>query len=358
MIEVGVIGYGYWGPNLVRNFYQNDDMRVALLADANPDRLVKAQKTYPGLPVTTEAQDILQSPNIDAVAIAVPVRFHYDLAKRALEAGKHVWIEKPMAGSARECEKLIELADRMERVLMVDHTFLYTGAVRKMKSVIDAGELGNLWYFDSVRINLGLFQHDVNVLWDLAPHDLSIMHYLLNRTPRSLRASGVSHTGNGIEDIAYLNLDFGDNLMANIHVNWLAPVKIRHTIVSGSKKMMVYNDMETAEKIKTYDTGINVAHGDTEGRRQTLIQYRTGDMLAPIVPNAEALATAISHFADCIRHGRQSITNGQAGWMVVRILEAAEQSLKSAGKRITLTKESLCIDGDAELSTPARNAAG
>ena len=337
VLNIGVIGYGYWGPNLVRNFNQNNNTRMAVIADADASRLTAAKKTYPGVRTTTDPYELIRSPEVSAVAIAVPVRFHYDLAKAALEEGKHVWIEKPMAQSAVQCEDLIKLAEKAERVLLVDHTFLYTGAVRKMKSVIDAGELGDIWYFDSVRINLGLFQHDVNVVWDLAPHDLSIMHYLLDRTPTSLTAVGAVHTDKGIEDMAYLNLDFGNNLIANIHVNWLAPVKIRHTIVGGSKRMLVYNDLEPVEKIRIYDTGISVAHDDLEDRRRTLIQYRTGDMLAPLVPNTEALATEVAHFAECIMEKKRPVTDGIAGWQVVRMLEACERSLKSGGGRVTLS---------------------
>jgi len=336
VLNVGVIGFGYWGPNLARNFNQSNDTHLAMIADFSASRLALAKRIYAGVRTVVDPYELIRARDVDAVAVAVPVRFHYELAKAALEAGKHVWLEKPMADSAARCEELIELAERANRVLLVDHTFLYTGAVRKMKSVIDAGELGDIWYFDSVRINLGLFQHDVNVVWDLAPHDLSIMHFLLNRTPKSLTAVGAAHTGNGIEDMAYLNLDFGDNLVANIHVNWLAPVKIRHTIVGGSRKMLVYNDLEAVEKIRIYDTGINIGHDDLEDRRRTLIQYRTGDMLAPLVPNTEALATEAAHFAECVAENKRPISDGKAGWNVVRILEACEQSLKAGGQRVTL----------------------
>lgn len=336
MLNVGVIGYGYWGPNLVRNFHLSSDTCMTMIADFDEMRLEMARKTYPSIRTTTDPYDLMRSPHVDAVAIAVPVRFHYEMAKAALELGKHVWVEKPMAVTSKECEELVNLADKMGLTLIVDHTFLYTGAVRKMKAVIDSGELGDTWYFDSVRINLGLFQHDVNVLWDLAPHDLSIMQYLLNRKPRSLAAVGANHTGNGIEDVAYLNLDFGGNLIANIHVNWLAPVKIRHTIVGGSKKMMIYNDLESVEKIRVFDTGINIAHNDVEGRRRTLIQYRTGDMLAPMIPNSEALSAEVSHFAECIKEKKRPLSDGVAGWGVVQILEASESSVKAGGRRIVL----------------------
>lgn len=335
MLNVGVIGYGYWGPNLVRNFNLCGETRMTMIADFSESRLAAVRKTYPAVKTTTDPYELMRSPEVDAVVIAVPVRHHYEMAKAALELGKHVWVEKPMASSSQQCEELVNLADKMGLTLIVDHTFLYTGAVRKMKAVIDSGELGDMWYFDSVRINLGLFQHDVNVLWDLAPHDLSIMQFLLlNRKPRSLSAVGANHTGNGIEDVAYLNLDFGGNLIANIHVNWLAPVKIRHTILGGSKKMLVYNDLESVEKIRIFDTGINIGHDDIEGRRRTLIQYRTGDMLAPMIPNSEALSVEVSHFAECIAEKKRPISDGVAGWGVVQILEASESSVRAGGRRI------------------------
>jgi predicted dehydrogenase len=336
VLNVGVIGYGYWGPNLVRNFNQNPATRIAMVADRDEQRLAAAKKTYPAIETTTDPYALMRSPKVDAVAIAVPVRYHYEMARAALELGKHVWLEKPMALTSKECEDLVNAGERTGLTLLVDHTFLYTGAVHKMKQVIDAGELGDLWYVDSVRINLGLFQHDVNVVWDLAPHDFSILQFLLNRMPLSLSSVGANHTGNGIEDVAYVNLDYGDNLMANVHVNWLSPVKIRHTIVGGSRKMLVYNDLEPVEKIRIYDTGINVAQNDVLGRHRALIQYRTGDMLAPMIPNTEALSTEVTHFAECVREKKRPVSDGMAGWNVVRLLEACGQSLRSGGHRVTL----------------------
>ena len=272
-----------------------------------------------------------------AVAIATPVHTHAPLALAALRAGKHVLVEKPLAGSVRDAEAMVRAAKAANRVLMVDHTFIYSGPVRKIKEIVDSGDLGDLYYVDSVRINLGLFQHDINVVWDLAPHDLSIMDYLIGRLPKSLSAFGTCHTdpNSGIEDVAYLNLDFGSGLLASFHVNWLSPVKIRHFLVGGSRKGLVYNDLSSDEKLKVYDRGITVSE-DAESRRGILVGYRTGDVWSPRIDQGEPLQAMVRHFTECIRDGKTPLTDGEAGLRVVRILEAAQRSIKAQGGRITL----------------------
>jgi predicted dehydrogenase len=337
VIRVGVIGYGYWGPNLVRNFFTCPSTAVVALCDQSPDRLQAFKRLYPGPEITQEYDSIIENPDVDAVVIATPVGTHAPLALRALRAGKHVLVEKPMAASAMEAEELAREVEKSGLVLMVDHTFVYSPPVQRIKQLVDAGELGDLYYFDSVRINLGLFQHDVNVLWDLAPHDLSIVDYLMGCLPKSMSAFGACHAGRDreLEDVAYLNLDFGGGVLASFHVNWLSPVKVRHLIVGGSRKSIVYNDLEPAEKIKVYDRGVTVS-SDPEARRKVLINYRTGDVWSPHIEQTEPLQNVVRHFADCIRHGRKPLTGVDAGLRVVRILEAAQRSIKAQGGRITL----------------------
>jgi len=333
-MKVAVIGAGYWGPNLIRNFLALDDVESVAACDVDTDRLSKMRKLFHGIETSTDYADIIRRDGIDVVVIATPVSTHYAIAKTALLAGKHVFIEKPMTASAAEAQELIEIARSRGLVLFVDHTFIYTGAVRKMKEIITSGRLGEIYYFDSVRINLGLFQHDVNVIWDLAPHDLSIMDYLLERPARSVSAIGACHVGNGLEDIAYLTLEFDNNLIAHFHVNWLAPMKIRKTLIGGTKSMIVYDDTEASEKVKIYDKGIDVT--TREGVYNTLVQYRTGDMLSPKLDQQEALAVGAQHFVDCIKNGTKPMSDGQAGLNVVRILEASEISIKNRGEQIKL----------------------
>ncbi|MEL6403812.1 MAG: Gfo/Idh/MocA family oxidoreductase [Chloroflexota bacterium] len=335
MLKVGVIGYGYWGPNLVRNFMAHDDSDVVMVADTQPKRLAQIQKTYPTIETTTSAQDIFQSDTVDAVAIATPVVTHYDLALAALQAGKHVLVEKPMASSSEQAQHLIEEAEKRNLVLMVDHTFVYTGAVRKMAELVRSGQLGDVYYYDSTRVNLGLFQHDVNVIWDLAVHDLSIIEYVLNAQPRAVSATGMSHVQGEPENIAYLTIYYDNNLIAHINVNWLAPVKIRRTLIGGSKQMVVYNALEPSEQIKIYDKGIDVK--TTEEIYNTLISYRTGDMYAPKLDATEALQREVSHFVACINAGDTPETDGHAGLRVVKILEAASQSIKARGTVVELS---------------------
>jgi len=333
-MKVAVIGAGYWGPNLIRNFLALEEVDGVVACDVDLKRLEKMRKLFFGIETSTDSEEVLGRSDVEVVVIATPVSTHHEIAKKALEAGKHCFIEKPMTASVAEAEELIALADARNLVLFVDHTFIYTGAVRKMKEIIASGRLGEIYYFDSVRINLGLFQHDVNVIWDLAPHDLSIMDYLLDQKARSVSAIGTCHVGNGLEDIAYLTLEFDNNLIAHFHLNWLAPMKIRKTLIGGTKSMIVYDDTEASEKVKIYDKGIDVT--TREGVYDTLVQYRTGDMLSPTLDAEEALAVGTRHSIDCVQNGTRPVTDGQAGLYVVRILEASEISIKERGRPVEL----------------------
>src|SRR6266704_1102356 len=297
MIRVGVIGYGYWGPNIVRNLHGPDNIRVEMVCDKSPAALARVRKSYPGITTTTDPCEVLRSPSIDAVAVITPVWTHYELAKAALENGKHVFVEKPFTSSAAQVEELIELAERKKLTIMVDHTFLFTGAVRKIRELLDDGVLGDLYYYDSTRVNLGLFQHDVSVVWDLAPHDLAIMDFLIRAKPDAVIATGETHL-NGLVDVAYLTIYFPGNTIAHINVNWLSPVKIRTTLIGGEKKMLVWNDLEADEKIKVYDKGVQVNNG--QGLYDLLVSYRSGDMWAPRVEQTEALKVELNYFLDCI----------------------------------------------------------
>ncbi|GAB4549198.1 MAG: Gfo/Idh/MocA family oxidoreductase [Anaerolineae bacterium] len=335
MINVGVIGYGYWGPNLVRNFAESPGSQVVAVSDLDAERLALVRRRYPVIETTTDYRELLADGNVDAIAIATPVSSHFELALQALQAGKHVLVEKPLAANSEEAARLVEEADRRQRVLMVDHTFVYTGAVRKMQELVASAELGEIYYYDSVRVNLGLFQHDVNVIWDLAVHDLSIMEYVLPARPCAVSATGVSHIPGQPANIAYLTLFFDSSLIAHIHVNWLAPVKVRRTLLGGSQKMIVYDDLEPSEKIKVYNKGITVSNG-SEHRYQMLIGYRTGDMWAPHLDITEALRTEVLHFTDCLENGKSPITDGMAGMRVVNILEAATRSMEAMGRPVEL----------------------
>lgn len=332
-MNVAVVGYGYWGPNLVRNFSWNENCVVKYVCDLSEDRLKKVRPMFPNVEnITTNFDDVLNDSSVTAVAIATPVNTHYILAKKALEAGKHVLLEKPMTDKSSDAKELIEIAKKNNLVLMVDHTFLFTGAVKKIKELITSGQIGDVYYFDSVRVNLGLFQSDVNVIWDLAPHDLSIMFYAIDKKPVSVTATGVSHTGSDIENLAYVSVFYEDSTMAHFHVNWLSPIKVRQIMIAGSEKMIVYDDMETVEKIKVYDSGIHVA--SKEKMYETMIQYRTGDMWAPKLDGTEALKDEIIHFIDCIEKNEKPITDGQFGLDVVQVLEAAQLSIKQNGKQV------------------------
>ena len=335
MIGVGIVGLGYWGPNLLRNFAECDGAQVRGVCDLRPDRLTTAAARYPSIEVTRDIAALLRNPAIDAVVIATPVSTHFELAMAALAAGKHVLVEKPLAASSDQGRRMIEEAERRRLVLMVDHTFVYTSAVRKIAGLVSGGELGDLYYYDSVRVNLGLFQHDVNVIWDLAVHDLSIMDHVLGSQPRAVSATGMSHVAGGHENIAYLTLFFDNRLIAHIHVNWLAPVKVRRTLIGGSQRMIVYDDLEPSEKIKVYDKGITVS-SDPESVYQMLVGYRAGDMWAPRLDAAEALKTEVAHFVDCIVNGTQPITDGASGLRVVSLVEAASASMEARGRLIEL----------------------
>ena len=335
--EFGIaVGYGYWGPNLVRNFSELSGANVRTVSDFSPELLAKAKARYPAIQITTDCNDIFNDPEIDAVAIATPVSTHFKLALAALQSGKHVMVEKPMTMTSEQSIELLAEAKRQNRILMVDHTFVYTGAVRKMAELVSSKELGDIYYYDSVRVNLGLFQHDVNVLWDLAVHDLSIMDYVLPGKPYAVSATGISHVPNGTENIAYLTLFFENNLIAHLHVNWLAPVKIRRTLIGGSQKMIVFDDLDPSEKIKVYDKGITVNDNDSESVYQKMIGYRTGDMWSPKLDVTEALRTEGMHFLQCIRTGERPISDGEAGLRIVKILEAANQSMKKKGQLVEL----------------------
>jgi predicted dehydrogenase len=337
MIRVGVIGYGYWGPNLVRNFADSSNVEVVAVSDLRSERLANLNKRYPMIRITTNHRDLLADNDIDAIAIATPVSTHFPLAMEVLRAGKHVLVEKPLAASSEEAVQLIEVAERRRRVLMVDHTFVYTGAVRKIKELAASGALGEIYYYDSVRVNLGLFQHDVNVIWDLAVHDLSIMDFVIPSRPCAVSATGLSHVAGGTENIAYLTMFFDGALIAHIHVNWLAPVKLRRTLIGASRKMIVYDDLEQSEKVKVYDKGITLNnHFSDQKMMQILVGYRTGDMLAPQVDVTEALRTEVEHFVRCIENGEQPITDGMAGLRIVHILEAATQSMQDQGRPVRL----------------------
>jgi len=335
MIKVGVIGYGYWGPNLVRNFSEISGSSVVSVSDLRSERLALAKNRYPTIRTITDHQELIADPAIDAVVIATPVSTHFNLAMQALEDGKHILVEKPMTATADEGVRLIKKARKLKRVLLVDHTFVYMGAVRKIRELIQKGELGEIYYYDSTRVNLGLFQHDVNVTWDLAVHDLAILDYVLGAKAIAVSATGISHVSNAPENVAYMTLFFDSSLIAHINVNWLSPVKVRLTLIGGSKKMIVFDDLQPSEKIKIYDTGITV-NNNPDSLYDVLIGYRTGDMWAPKFDTTEALRAEALHFVDCVENGRTPDTNGEMGLRVVQILEAATKSIREKGKLISL----------------------
>ena len=335
MIRVGVIGYGYWGPNLVRNFMAAPGSAVVAVCDRLEERLSPLKKLYPSLKTYSDANELINDTSVDAVVISTPVLSHFDLALASLNAGKHVLVEKPLASNSRAAQRLIDVAARRNLVLMVDHTFVYTDAVRKIRELIAAGELGQIFYYDAVRVNLGLFQHDVNVIWDLAIHDLSIMDYVLPAKPVAISATGISHIPGQPENVAYITLFFAGAQIGHVHVNWLTPVKVRHTLIGGSEKMILYDDLEPSEKLKVYDKGITVTTGP-EAVYKLLVSYRSGDMWAPRLDNTEALQTEALHFIDCVENGRRPETDGSAGLRMVSMIEAAEQSLHGRGELVEL----------------------
>ncbi len=333
MIRTGVIGYGYWGPNIVRNLQGLSATQATMVCDKNPAALARLRKAYPNITTVTDPMELLRSPEVDAVAVITPVWTHYELAKLALQNGKHVFIEKPFTSNSAQAEKLIELAARKNLTIMVDHTFLFTGAVRKIRELTESGALGNLYYYDSLRVNLGLFQHDVSVLWDLAPHDLSIMDHIIKSKPDSIVATGEKHL-NGVEDVAYMTIYYPKNVIAHINVNWLSPVKIRTTLIGGQKKMVVWNDLVADEKVRVYDKGVQITSG--EGIRDLLVSYRSGDMWAPQLEQLEALHVELEYFANCIMNNKTPMNDGHAGLRVVHMLEAAEKSIQRKGELVRL----------------------
>ena len=332
-VRVGVIGYGYWGPNIVRNFHGLEHCQVVSVCDKNPAALARAAKNYPGVQLTTDFGEVLRSPDIDAVAIITPVWTHFDLAKSALENGKHVFVEKPFTSTSQQAEDLIELAERKNLRIMVDHTFLFSGAVRKIRDLVDNGTLGPLYYYDSTRVNLGLFQHDVSVLWDLAPHDLSIMDHLIVEKPEAVVATGSNHK-NHLADMAFITVYFPSNVIAHFNVNWLSPVKVRNTLIGGRDKMLVWNDLDPDEKIKVYDKGVDITK--VEGVYELLVSYRSGDVWGPKVDSTEALKVELQYFIDCILKEQTPSNDGAAGLRVVRLLEAAEESLNARGRLVKI----------------------
>ncbi len=329
-MKIGVLGLGYWGPNLIRNFMGNPEIKQVIGCDKDLERLKFIKSRFPGIELTDNYDELLNS-DVDAIAIATPVKTHFPLAKKALEAGKHIWVEKPFTANSQEGEELIEIAEMRNLKIFVDHTFIYTGAVRKIKELVDSGELGDIIYFDSVRINLGLFQHDVNVIWDLVPHDVSIMNYIIpDKKVASVSATGIANYYDH-ENIAHISLNFENKCcFAHFHVNWTSPVKMRRMIIAGTKKMLVFDDMENSEKIKVYDSGIEILN--TESIHKALVQYRIGDMYSPKVIQTEALALGVKEFIDAIKQDREPLTNGREGLFVVKILENANKSIKDNGK--------------------------
>jgi predicted dehydrogenase len=332
-VRVGVIGYGYWGPNIARNVHGLEHAELVAICDRSQSALQRAKRTYPGVRLTSELSDVLTATDIDAIAVITPVWTHYELAKAALENGKHVFVEKPFTSTSAQAQELIELAARKNLKIMVDHTFLFSGPVKKIRELIDASALGPLYYFDSTRVNLGLFQHDVSVVWDLAPHDLSIMDYVIAEKPEAVVTTGGKHL-NGHADMAFITVYFPRDIIAHINVNWLSPVKVRTALIGGKDKMLVWNDLEADEKIKVYDKGVQITNGQSV--YDLLVSYRSGDVWSPKVEQTEALKVELGYFVDCIRNNRTPNNDGEAGLRIVRLLEAADQSLKERGKLIEL----------------------
>ena len=339
MIRVGVIGYGYWGPNLVRNFMEAPGSTVVVVCDLRTERLAQLRLRYPTIHTVNDTAVLFNDPSLDAIIIATPVSSHFELAMATLRADKHVLVEKPLASTSEQSMQLIDEAARRRRVLMVDHTFVYTSAVRKIRELLNANALGDIYYYDAVRVNLGLFQHDVNVIWDLAIHDLSIMDYVLPAKATAVSATGISHIPGQPENVAYMTLFFDNRMIAHVHVNWLTPVKVRHTLIGGSEKMILYDDLEPSEKVKIYDKGVTLSQSP-EAVYEMLVSYRSGDMWAPRLDATEALQTEALHFIDCIENNTQPETDGQAGLRLVRTVEAAEKSLRAKGQLVQINEAS------------------
>jgi predicted dehydrogenase len=338
MIKIGVIGYGYWGPNLVRNFAETPGAIMAAVSDLDPKKLETVQRRFPAVKTTTRFHDLLADPTIDAVAIATPVSTHFELAMAALKAGKHVWLEKPMTETSLQARKLVEEAARRKLTLLVDHTFVYTPAVRRMAQIVKSGELGRVYYYDSIRVNLGLFQRDVSVISDLAVHDFSILEFLLGEHPSAVSAGGINHFPGTPENLAYITMFYDSGTIAHANVSWLAPVKLRQILVGGSKKMIVYDDLESSEKLKVYDKGVNFTD-DPKQIQEMRVGYRTGDMWAPKLDTTEALRIESEHFVDCIVNGKVPETDGALGLRVVELIEAATSSMRGRGETVYVKQE-------------------
>jgi predicted dehydrogenase len=338
LVGVGVVGYGYWGPNLVRNFADTEGAQLVAICDMDAAKLTGAKRRHPSVSITNDFQDLLKDCRIDAVVIATPVHTHYDLALAALEAGKHILVEKPLAQTSKQARRLVEEAERRKLILMVDHTFLYTPAVQKIRELIIEGSLGDIYYYNGIRASLGLFQSDVNVIWDLAVHDISIIQYILGEKPVAVSATGANHVAGTPENMAHLSLFFQSSCIAHVTVNWLSPVKVRQTLIGGSRKMIVYDDVEATDKVKVYDKGVTLS-GAAENAHQLRIGYRAGDMWAPHLPAKEALKTEAEHFIACLQSGRSPISNGTTGLQVVEILEGASRSIGAQGNPVSLTNK-------------------
>lgn len=334
-IGIGVVGYGYWGPNLVRNFSTSESTRVLGVSDLDPAKLATSKRIYPSITTTSDFRDLLANSEIDAIAIATPVHTHYELALAGLKAGKHVFVEKPLAPTSDQVRRLIDEAARRNLILMVDHTFLYTPAVQKIRELVHEDGLGEIYYYDSIRSSLGLFQSDVNVIWDLAVHDISIIRYILKEEPVAVSATGSCHVAGSPENMAHITIFFGSNCVAHVSVNWLSPIKVRQTFIGGSRKMIVYDDVEPTEKVKVYDKGITL-NSSPEKEHQFRIGYRAGDMWAPHISPKEALQTEVDHFSDCIRSGKQPISDGASALRVIEVLEAASRSISEQGRPVRL----------------------
>jgi predicted dehydrogenase len=339
-LRVGVIGYGYWGPNLARNFAESDTTALVMIADTDETRLALAERRFPGVRTTRNVEELIADPSIDAIAIATPVRTHATLALQVLKANKHLWIEKPMTETVAEARVIAEEAGRRDLVCHVDHTFVYSGAVQRINSIVQSGELGKLYYYDSTRINLGLFQRDVNVIADLAVHDFSILDFLLNEQPEAVSASGVNHFPGTPENLAHLTLYYASGMMAHINVSWLSPVKVRQVLVSGSQQMIVYDDLLPSEKIKVYDSGVNF-RDDAEALQKARVSYRLGDMWAPRLEETEPLRIAVDHFAECIARKARSRTDATLGVRVVEVIEAANRSMRERGRSVHVGRETV-----------------
>jgi predicted dehydrogenase len=333
IVRFGIVGYGYWGPNVVRNLDQLDGSRVVAVCDQSPNSLKRVARAYPHVALSSDSAELISSPEVDAVAVVTPVWTHYELAKAALQNGKHVFVEKPFTSNAAQAEELINLAAQKNLRIMVDHTFLFTGAVKKIGQLLDEGTLGKIYYYDSMRVNLGLFQHDINVVWDLAPHDLSIIDHLIKQRPEAISATGQTHL-NGHEDVAFITVYFPDKIIAHINVNWLSPVKVRTTLIGGEKKMLVWNDLEADEKIRVYDKGVDIT--TRQGLYTLLVNYRSGDMWSPQINRTEALSHELAYFIDCISQNKNPMNDGAAGLRVVRMLEASTESLRQRGAVVYL----------------------